>query len=388
MKIVCCSNMPFAREAFGTLGDTVIAPDNGITADHIRDADILAIRSATKVNRALIEGSRVKFVGTATIGFDHMDTACLEERGIRWCAAPGCNANSVSEYIVSALLCLARRHNLQLAGKTMGIVGVGNVGNLVLRKARALGMRTLANDPPRARAGETCEGGFVSLDTLRAESDIVTMHVPLTKAGPDRTSGMVNTDFLRKMKPGVIFINAARGGIMDTSAVLDAIRRKAVAHAVIDTWQDEPKFSRELLNAVDLGTPHIAGHSFEGKVWGTYLVYKEACRFLGKTPAWTPEPLLPPPLVPRVELDARGHDEEDVLWQLVSRIYDVREDDRRLRAADSPDPEQRGKHFSELRLNYPVRREFRFTEARVANAGAALLSKVAGLGFRQAANQP
>ena len=384
MKIVCSSNMPFAREAFSSLGDTFIVPDNGITAAHARDADILAVRSATKIDRALLDGSRVNFVGTATIGFDHMDTAYLEKSGIRWCAAPGCNANSVSEYVVSALLCLARRHNLRLAGKAIGIIGVGNVGSLVARKAGALGMRVLLNDPPRARAGRSSGDDFVSLEALLAEADIVTMHVPLSTAGPDKTARMANTDFFGKTKPGCIFINSSRGAVVDTAALLDAIRRKTVAHSVIDTWENEPNFPKELLDAADLGTAHIAGHSFEGKVWGTFLVYKEVCRFLGTAPAWTPDLLLPPPLVPRVALDAAGRPEEDVLWQLVSSVYDIGEDDRRLRTGNLSDPGERARHFSSLRLNYPVRREFRFTEAHMANASATLASTVAGLGFRVA----
>jgi erythronate-4-phosphate dehydrogenase len=195
---------------------------------------------------------------------------------------------------------------------------------------------------------------------------------------------MANADFFGRMKPGCIFINSSRGAVVDTAALLDAIHRKTVAHAVIDTWENEPNFPKELLDAADLGTAHIAGHSFEGKVWGTFLVYKEVCRFLGAAATWTPDRLLPPPLVPQVKLDAAGRLEEDALWQLVSSVYDISEDDRRLRPGNLSDPGGRAGHFSSLRLNYPVRREFRFTEAHVANASAALASTVAGLEFRVA----
>ncbi|NLB55767.1 MAG: 4-phosphoerythronate dehydrogenase, partial [Lentisphaerae bacterium] len=202
MKIVAIDNVLFAEDAFSTMGDVELVSDRNISNKILKDADILVARSTIKFNRTLLEGTGVKFAGTATIGTDHIDIDYLNQQGISWCAAPGCNANSVAEYIVSALLYLASRHNISLKGKTIGIVGVGNVGSRVVQKALALGMNLLLNDPPRAES----EGsdGFVSLEQLLAESDIVTMHVPLIKTGKHPTLQMVNEKFFELMKHGSI----------------------------------------------------------------------------------------------------------------------------------------------------------------------------------------
>ncbi|MGQ9661476.1 MAG: 4-phosphoerythronate dehydrogenase, partial [Kiritimatiellia bacterium] len=284
LQIVCADNMPFAEEAFDTLGRVAIVPGRAITPEVVRNVDLLAIRSTTRVDRNLLENSRVKFVGTATIGTDHMDLDYLQRAGIRWCYAPGCNANSVAEYVTAALLLLAVRHGFTLEGKKIGIIGVGNVGSRVMEKAVALGLRVLPNDPPRERRGESClipssvSNGrqsipFVSLEEVLADSDIVTLHVPLTREGPDATYHMADHSFFSRMKKGAIFLNCARGSVVDTATLIRALDAGQVSHAVIDTWEGEPKYSPELLERVSIGTPHIAGHSFEGKVMGTVMVY-------------------------------------------------------------------------------------------------------------------
>jgi len=380
MKIVCAKNMPLVREAFGTLGEPVVLEGRAIGPADVRDAALLAIRSTTMVDRALLDGSAVRFVGTATIGTDHMDIPYLERQGIRWCSAAGCNANSVSEYVTAALLCLAERHGLSLAGLTLGVIGVGNVGSLVVRKGRALGLRVLQNDPPKQ--AQTGAAEFVPLDALLAQSDIVTCHVPLERDGEHPTFHMADARFFEKCKPGCIFLNAARGAVVDTDALLAALAAGKVAHAVIDTWEGEPEFRPDLLERVDLGTPHIAGHSFEGKVFGTVMVYREACTFLGRTPDWSHEPLMPEPVVPELVVDAADATDESVLRQLVRRVYDIEADDRRLREGAGGDAAARAAHFDGLRKNYPMRREFRFTRVRVAHCGAPLRAKIANLGFQ------
>lgn len=396
MKIVCCSNMPYAKEAFSTLGETLVKDGRLIAPADVRDAAMLAIRSTTLVNQSLLDGSSVKFTGTATIGTDHMDIPWLERQGIRWCYAPGCNANSVSEYVTSAVLCLADRHGFTLEGKTIGVVGVGNVGKLVVKKAEALGMRVLMNDPPREEAENRCqESGarsqesevrktteFVPLDRILAESDIVTFHVPLTRTGPHATYHLADKAFFEKMKRGAIFFNCARGATTDTDALLAAMDKGTVAHAVIDTWEGEPIYRPDLLARVDIGTPHIAGHSFEGKVMGTVMVYREACKFLGVKATWTPDNLLPPPLVPELDADAAGKSEEAVLWQLVHRVYDIEADDQRMRQGAGLEDKARGVHFDGLRKNYPMRREFRFTKVALRNGPEKLKQKIERLGFR------
>lgn len=385
MKIVCSGNMPFALEAFRTVGETTVVTGRAINADDLLDADILAIRSTTLVNRELIEGSPVRFVGTATIGFDHIDTAYLKKKNIRWCAAAGCNANSVSEYIVSALLCLASRHGIQLSRKTIGIIGVGHVGSLVAEKARALGMTVMLNDPPRERSEGTRLIPFVPLDKLLRKADVITMHVPLVGEAQEATYHMANRKFFGRMKPGALFINSARGQVVDVDALLDAIDESVVAHAVIDTWDPEPAFPQKLVERVDLATPHIAGHSFEGKVTGTLMVYREVCRFLGLQPTWSPELLMPPPAVPRLVVDASAFDrDEETLWSIVRQIYNIEDDDQRLRSLKTNDPVRRAEHFERIRMDYAIRREFPYTRVLLKGAGKSLASAVANLGFNPA----
>lgn len=385
MKIICATNMPFAGEAFGTLGDVTILPPRAITSERVRDADLLAIRSTTRIDQALLAGSRVRFVGTATIGYDHMDVGYLEKAGIAWCAAPGCNANSVSEYFAAALLCLGRRHGLTLSGKTVGVIGVGNVGRRIVLKAEALGMRVLQNDPPRSDA----EGAaaFRPLDETLAGADIVTMHVPMTRAGPYPTAGMAGRSFFERLKPGAVFINAARGGVVDSDALQAAMDRGIVAHAVLDTWEGEPAFRPEVLARADLGTPHIAGHSFEGKVAGTVMVYQAACRFLGVEPTWTPDALLPAPAVPEIRLEPSDRTEEDVIGDIVRRVYDIEADDRRLREIAGEEPRQRAAAFERQRQEYPVRREFRYTRVVLSAPRPSLERKLRGLEFEVAVSR-
>lgn len=379
MKIICSTNIPYAEEAFRPLGDLTILAPKEITADCVRDADLLVIRSTLRVNRALLEGSRVRFVGTATIGTDHLDLAYLDQAGITWCAAPGCNANSVSEYVTAALLCLGQRHSFKLEGKTIGVVGVGNVGRIVVQKAQALGMRVLQNDPPR-RAAENSPI-FLPLEQLLAEADILTLHVPLTKTEPYPTWHLADRRFFERLKPGVVWLNAARGAAMDSDAFMQARATGKIAYAVLDTWEGEPAFRTDVLAKADIATPHIAGHSFEGKVMGTVMVYQAVCRFLGIEPTWTPEDLLPPPLVPEIRLDSAGLSEEAALWRIVQPVYDIEADDRRLRAGAAEDPQARGENFEQLRKNYPIRREFRFTRVVLPQGHPRLEAKIRNLGF-------
>lgn len=387
MKTVCCANMPFAAEAFSTLGETVVKDGRHIRADDAKDADVLAIRSTTRVNAALLDGSRVRFVGTATIGTDHMDIPWIEQRGIAWSFAAGCNANSVSEYVTAALLRLATRHGFDLRGLTLGVIGVGNVGARVVEKGLALGMRVLPNDPPRARAGEcvkTADGqtpAFAPLETVLAESDIVTLHTPLTRDGADATFHLAGADFFARLKSGAIFINAARGAIADTDALLAARRAGRVRHLVVDCWEGEPAFRADLLAAADLATPHIAGHSYEGKVMGTVMVYRAACAALGLKPAWSMEGRWPAPLVPEIGLTVFDLPERALLDGIVRRVYDIEADDARLRALAGLPDDARAAGFDRLRREYPMRREFRFTRVYPGALAPAGVATLRGLDF-------
>lgn len=377
--------MPLAREAFGSLGDAVILDGRSISAADVRDADALAIRSTTRVDRSLLEGSRVRFVGSATIGWDHLDTGYLDEAGIDWCASPGCNANSVSEYVTTALLRLASSDGVPLEGRTITVVGVGNVGRLVVEKARVQGMHPLLNDPPREREESDGDGRtvFASLDEALPRADIVTLHVPLSYEGNDKTFHLADGRFFDRLKPGATFINSSRGKVMNTGALVAAMKNGTVSRAVIDTWEGEPAIRPDLVERVHVATPHIAGYSYDGKVAGTVMVYRTLCRFLGVEPAWQPDDLLPPPPVPAVEIDAKGRSDTDVLAAVTSAVYDIAEDDRKLRAAtEAADEVDRSEQFDGLRKQYPVRREFRFTNVRVKSASPGLEQKIAGLGFQ------
>jgi len=371
--------MPFAREAFANLGDVVVRDGRAIGPSDVRDARLLAVRSTTPVNRALLQGSAVRFVGTATIGHDHIDQAYLEEAGIAWSAAPGCNANSVAEYVAAALLRLAVRDGRALEGLTAGVIGVGNVGRRVAEVCRTLGLRVLQNDPPRARAEGA--GAFVALDRLLAEADVVTLHVPLTREGRDATWGLAGPAFFERLGGGAVLVNAARGAVVESAALCRAIDTGRVRAAVIDTWEGEPDIPRALLERAALGTPHIAGYSFEGKVAGTRMVHEAACRFLGVEPAWDPEPLMPPPAVPELRVRATQRSDEEVLDELVAAVYDVEQDDAALRAGLRLPQREWSAHFDRLRKTYRVRREFRYTRAVLDGASPRLAAKAAGLGF-------
>lgn len=373
MKIAVDRNMPLGREAFSTLGDVAIIDGRTLQTDDILDTRILAIRSTTKVNEHLLKGTSVAFVGTATIGTDHMDIPYLEKQAITWMYSPGCNAQSVAEYITAALLQLAVTYNQPLQGQTIGIIGVGNVGTKVAQQAKALGMHVMLCDPPRART----EGpeAFCDCDTLLEQADFVTMHVPLEKGGPDPTFHLANKNFFARMKPGAFFINAARGAIVETKALIDAIDASRITAAVIDTWEGEPKIARELLERVAIGTPHIAGHSFEGKANGTLMVYEAACHFLKAPPSFDAQRFMPTPTLPETALPIASNAQHQ-LHLLVKQVYDIMRDDAALRKAGQETD------FDSLRRNYPIRREFACTTV-TGITSTTLAQQVAALGFQR-----
>jgi erythronate-4-phosphate dehydrogenase len=385
MRIVADENIPFVREAFSPMGDVRLVHGRRITPDTVRDAELLLVRSITKVNAALLEGSAVRFVATATIGTDHVDEAFLRQAGIDFASAPGSNANSVAEYIVAALLELAERRGLRLEGMRLGVVGVGNVGRRVEAKARALGMRVLLNDPPLQRA--TNDPKYRPLEEL-LDADALTFHVPLQREGPDATRHMIDATFLDRLRPDAILLNTSRGAVADNAALLDALRRGRTGPVVLDVWEGEPNLRVELLERAALGTPHIAGYSFDGKVNGAEMIYRAACRFLGREPEWRPADGMPPPDVPSITLPGETPDVEGALREAVRRVYSIERDDAALRhTATLPSPE-RGPAFDRLRKEYPRRREFQNTTVACpgGDPGSLLLrERLAGVGFRVSA---
>ncbi|HOX05285.1 MAG TPA: 4-phosphoerythronate dehydrogenase [Planctomycetota bacterium] len=383
MLIIADNNIPYAAEAFGRFGEVRLVNGRSLTAEAVKEADILLVRSTVKVDEKLLGAASPRFVGTATIGTDHVDQAYLAKRGIVFASAPGSNAESVGEYWSAALLFLARRLGLELAGRTVGVVGVGNVGRRVVRRAKALGMDVVKCDPPLGR--ETKSDEYRPLGELLERADLVTVHVPLEKAGSDPTWHMADEGFFARMKPGAIFFNLARGPVNDSKALAAAIDSKKLSAVVLDTWEGEPVVDPKLAARADIATPHIAGHSFDGKVNGTQMLYAAVCRLLGEKEAWKPADSLPPPEVPRLTVEAAGRSVEDVCSEAVGALYDITADDARFRATMTRPEAERGKLFNDLRVNYPPRRAFSYTAVVAKGATAAQKGALTGLGFRVSA---
>jgi erythronate-4-phosphate dehydrogenase len=377
MTIIADSKIPFVQEAFADLGDVVLLKTTEITPEAIRDADALLVRSETRVDETLLTGSRVAFVATATIGMDHVDTDFLSRTGIAFASAPGCNANSVGEYITSALLTLAKRLNIRLPDVTLGVVGVGNVGSIVVRYARALGMTVLKNDPPRERREPN--GGFQSLDALM-NADVITIHVPLTKSGPDKTHHLFDAERIGRMKSGSILINSSRGSVVETAAVTYALAASHLRACVLDVWEGEPEIDVDLLGRVALGSPHIAGYSFDGKVNGTVMIHQAFCRWRGARSSWshpdashfTPGGIIIPP---------SGGTLQDRLLATIKRCYDIEIDDAALRAMVTLPAEERRTFFRQLRAGYRKRLEFKHHRVVFEHADHELEGVLRSLGF-------
>ena len=378
MRIVVDENIPFAQGAFAGLGEVALIQGRDATPETLREADLFLCRSVTRVDRALLEGSRVRFVGTATIGTDHVDQDYLRERGIAFASAPGSNANSVAEYVAAALLVLAERGGYELEGRTLGVVGVGNVGSRVVHKAEALGMQVLQNDPPLAR--QTGDPRFRPLEELLG-ADFLTFHVPLAREGEDATYHMADADFIGRLKPSAVLLNTSRGAVVDNAALCDALTRGRLSDAVLDVWEGEPEIDAELLSRVAIGTPHIAGYSFDGKVAATEMIYQAACKAIGAEPAWDASLVMPPPDCPRLEMDCEDEADEDVLRDAVLSIYDILADDAALRQMPREGTARR-LFFDRLRKTYPQRREFHNTSLVLWGASQALRAKARGLGFK------
>lgn len=378
MRIIADANIPFVRECFSSVGDVQVLSGRDIAPQVVAKADALLVRSITAVNEQLLRGSTVRFVGTATIGFDHVDVAYLERNGIGFASAPGSNANSAAEYIIAALLEVARRREISLEGKSIGIIGVGNVGSRVARKCEALGMRVLRNDPPLQR--RTGDSIYVPLSALY-DCDFITIHTPLTREGIDKTFHLADAGFFSRLKSGAVFVNAARGAVADSASLKAAIRAGRLQAAVLDVWEGEPNIDVELLEMVDLGTPHIAGYSFDGKVAGMIMIYRALCERFRLTPKFDVKDFLPVPEIPRLQIETDDASDEELLARVVERIYSIVQDDRNTRQIADQPPEGRGRFFDALRKNYPVRREFQNTTVVLDKPRESLAQKLRGIGF-------
>ena len=371
MKVAADDKIPFLKGVLESEGiEVTYLAGAKTTADDVRNADAIITRTRTKCNESLLENSKVRFIATATIGFDHINTDYAEKKGIAWTNAPGCNSSSVAQYITSLLLNLAVKHNFALAGKVLGVVGVGYVGKKVAAVGKALGMQILLNDPPRARAEKSSD--FVSLDTIAAQADIITIHVPLEYESEDRTFHLADEKFFQKLNNKQFLINASRGEVVDNALFRDQLKQNNLAGGALDVWENEPDIDLELLNLLDYATPHIAGYSTDGKANGTSMSINALAKFFNlseRLQNWYPENV-PVPENTLIECPAAGTLEEKLL-AVVSQSYNI--------AADTAALRQAPQDFEKLRGNYPLRREFgTFT---VANADKECAKILKNLGF-------
>jgi len=351
MNIVADENIAYAKEAFSQFGAVHLVDGRKIANQQLNNVDALIVRSITNVKCNLLKGTKVKFVGTATIGSDHIDLNYLKKNNITFADAKGCNADSVAEYVFTALLKIAVDEKIKLNEKTIGVVGIGNIGSKVEKIAETLGMRVLKNDPPLERKG--IGKNYVSLDEI-LQADIITLHVPLNKGGQDNTVHLLNEKNLGQIREKAIIINTSRGAVIDNDAFYNIIPDKKLNN-ILDVWENEPRVNIDLLNITKIGTAHIAGYSLEGKVNGTMMTYNALCNFTGKAPCW--KPALPEVEDKEVVLDD-SKSNELILYNLLKAIYDIEGDDRRMRNMIEVKREERGDYLDRLRKEYPIRREF------------------------------
>lgn len=351
MKLIIDENIAFAEEAFSHLGNTRLVDGRFITRMDLADTEILIVRSITNVNEELLKNSKVNFVGTATIGTEHIDLDYLKNQNIAIANAKGCNADSVAEYVFTALLKIASEKQISLSEKTIGVVGVGNIGSRVVRLAESIGMKVLKNDPPLER--KSFGKNYVSLEEI-LKADIITLHVPLSFEGIDKTFHLLNKNNLKDIKTGAIIINTSRGAVIDNTALLSESVKNEF-ELVLDVWENEPSINHELLIKTNIATPHIAGYSFEGKVNGTKMVYDALCKFLKINPTWHPN--LPEIKNKRIILP-KGKTDEEKLYKLFSSIYNIEIDDELMRKTLNYRMKEQAGYFDSMRKKYPVRREF------------------------------
>jgi erythronate-4-phosphate dehydrogenase len=371
MNIIADGNIPFVKEAFTRFGNVSVMPGREITRETVKNAEMLFVRSVTRVDKNLLDNTAVKFVGTATIGTDHIDIGYLNKKGIQFASAPGSNAQSVAEYVACALCTIFHGDRQTLSKKTIGIIGAGNVGSRVLRMAKALGLQCLVNDPPLEQSTRVKD--FVSLEEILRTADIITLHVPLSLSGPYPTFHMVDETFLEKMKLGAALINSSRGKVVDEKA-LHRLRNK-LGSVVLDVWENEPSINLQTLALADIATPHIAGYSFDGKVRGARMIFEAAAAYLKIDVSWN-EAVLEEVKGPQT-IDIR--DAAFPLLYALQRAYPIMADDGRLRKiANKKIPSF---HLDVLRIIYPKRLEFPHFIVRCSRRQADIARMLANLGF-------
>ncbi|MEZ1316939.1 4-phosphoerythronate dehydrogenase PdxB [Pseudomonas fluorescens] len=376
MLIVADENIPLLDAFFEGFGEIRRVAGRSIDRATVEQADVLLVRSVTNVNRALLEGSKVRFVGTCTIGTDHLDLDYFEQAGITWSSAPGCNARGVVDYVLGSLLTLADIEGADLTQRTYGVVGAGEVGGRLVKVLRGLGWNVRVCDPPR----QASEGGdFVSLEQIIEQCDVISLHTPLTRQGEGATWHLFDQRRLNQLKPGAWLINASRGPVVDNAALREVLLEREDLQAVLDVWEAEPEVDVALAELCVLATPHIAGYSLDGKQRGTAQIYQAFCDFLGQPAQVQLSDLLPPPWLSQVTLSA----DSDPAWALamVCRgVYDPRRDDADFRRSLVGSVGEQRAAFDGLRKHYPSRREIEGLQVRIEGDAPELRRMVAALG--------
>lgn len=372
MKIVADNKIPFLKNVFEPFCDIEYVKGNEIKNNVIRDVDVLIVRTITRCDEKLLKGTKVKFIATATIGYDHIDVEYCKRNNIKWINAPGCNSNSVKQWVMAALLSFINDKGMKLKDRTLGVIGIGNVGSKVVQFAESVGLRVLLNDPPRMRKEGKC--GFVSLDTLLNESNIISIHVPLNYDGRDKTYGLVDKDFFKKIVPGTVLINTSRGEVINEDDLLKAISSNKLSGVLLDVWRNEPDISGTLMESADIATSHIAGYSADGKANGTTMVVQAVSSFLNlPLTDWCVYDL-PVPEKELIRVDVKDKNVEEVLADAVLGSYPIMTDDANLRADKTK--------FQELRSNYMIRREPEYWKVQLMNDDGNYKRILKDIGFK------
>lgn len=368
LKIIADQNITQIEQAFQEWGTVRWVAGRELRATDVADADVLLVRSVTRVDATLLDGSRVGFIGSATSGTDHVDLPYLQARGITFAYAPGSNATSVAEYVLAAVCRWAGCRNRPLHSLRAAVIGCGQVGSRVIRLLEALGITCLRNDPPLKEA--TSDPRYLDLDAA-LDADVVTLHVPLTRAGPHPTWRLLNADNLPRLRDEALLINTARGGVIDEAALLALLARHPEMEVVIDCWEQEPVINTTLLSRALLATPHIAGYSYDGKLCATRQIYEAACQHFNRPPVWRPvEAAAPVYLKPATTLS-----------ETVLNCYDPERDSADLKQELDMPEARRAAHFDQLRRDYPQRREFAAHRFAAPNPSAAIAPTLRALGF-------
>ncbi|QKG80288.1 4-phosphoerythronate dehydrogenase [Tenuifilum thalassicum] len=357
MKIVADTHIPFLKGVFEPFADVVYLSGNEIGKRDVKDADALIVRTRTKCNDELLFGTKVKLIASATIGYDHIDIDYCTANGISWATAPGCNAAAVQQWVGAAIVKWIKSRERNPETLTLGVVGVGNVGQKVVELGRAFGMKVICCDPPRDEHENLPD--FLSLEELLGIADIITFHVPLTKSGKYPTYHMLNETSLQLCKPNALFVNSSRGGVIDEGALLTFLRENPKADAAIDVWENEPNLLVELAKRAIVATPHIAGYSLEGKVMATKMAVEAVSRFfkLGLVDWWpNPNPL-------NEKFTIKGN---IGLFDLIQKTYNI----------DADDIRSNSQLFEEFRNTYKYRRDFSAYIVSSCNVNNAILKRI------------